>query len=90
MEKSISFGCCCVSVCCAVVVTLVQGAPGRHSKAKLISGYSPGDPKMFICSSVLFQGGRIVPEEQGQFFVKVMGKMCLSETWRSTLHREFV
>lgn len=37
---------------------------------KLISGCSPGDPKVFICSSVLFQDGRIVPVEQGQLLSK--------------------
>lgn len=67
MKKLISFGCCCVSVSCAVVITQVQEAQGRHCDAKLISGCSPGDLKMFICSSVLFQDGRVVPVEQGQF-----------------------
>lgn len=71
MKKLISFGCCCVSVSCAVVVTQVQGA---QCNAKLISGCSPGDPKMFICSSVLYQDGRIVPVEQGQFLSKWWGE----------------
>lgn len=49
MNKLISFGCCCVSVSCAVVATQVQGAQGRHCNAKLLE--IPKRSSAPVCSS---------------------------------------